>query len=205
MGVLLCINGTGILNRWMRDLAGEGRIYPEINDLAETVPEGSEGLRVLPFGNGAERMLNNRRLNAQIHHLDFNKHQREHMFRASQEGIAFSFRYGLDIMRDNSMNPQIIRASRTNLFLSDVFAQFFCNINQVGIEFYDGDGSYGAALGSGIGGLIYQDPQEAFQGREILKSIEPVQKSLYEDLYQDWKNILIQQLRIEEEHGFKIE
>jgi xylulokinase len=204
MGVLLCINGTGILNRWIRDLAGEGRIYSEINDLAETVQNGSEGLRVLPFGNGAERMLNNRRLNAQIHHLDFNKHHREHIFRASQEGIAFSFRYGLDIMRENSMNPQIIRASRTNLFLSDVFAQFFCNINQVGIEFYDGDGSYGAALGAGIGARIYRDPQEAFQGRESLKIMEPDQKSLYEDLYQDWKNILIHQLSIEEEKGMDL-
>lgn len=199
LGVLLCINGTGILNRWIRDLSGEGRNYSEINALANTVPEGSDGLMILPFGNGAERMLNNRVLSAQFHGLDLNKHHRAHVFRAAQEGIAFSFRYGLDILKENSMNPNIIRASKTNMFLSEVFTQFFSNINQVALEFYEGDGSYGAALGSGIGAQVYKDPIEAFQGRESIKRIDPSQSSFYEDLFMEWKELLKRQIKNEDE------
>src|SRR5690606_9572264 len=151
LGVLLCINGTGIQNSWLKKITAGRYGYPEINKYAAAVPIGSEGVQILPFGNGAERMLLNKTINAHIENLDFVRHDAAHLWRAAQEGIAFAFRYGMDIMRENGIQPEIIRAGHANLFLSPVFQQSFSGATGVGVELYDNDGSVGAALGAGIG------------------------------------------------------
>jgi xylulokinase len=127
LGVLLCINGTGSLYRWTKNLFGSSVSYLQMNELAHNAPLGSDGLRILPFGNGAERMLNNELVGVHFHNIDLNLHTQAHIFRAVQEGIACAFRYGVDIMRENGMNPTVIRAGKANLFLSDLFAQTFVN------------------------------------------------------------------------------
>jgi xylulokinase len=193
IGILLCINGVGIFNRWMKNIAG-GNTYAGLNEAAGNVPAGAEGLLALPFGNGAERMLNNQIIGGHFHNLDFNTHTTGHMVRAVQEGIAFSFRYGLDIMRENGMNPAVIRAGKANLFLSDVFTNSFANTNNVAVEFYEGDGSFGAAIGAGIGAGIYPDAAAASKNRKPVGSIEPQQANRYEELYQRWKELLKNQL-----------
>ena len=193
IGVLLCINGVGIFNRWIKNIAN-GITYSSLNEAAAEVPAGSEGLFALPFGNGAERMLNNQIVGGHFHNLDFNIHTTAHMVRAVQEGIAFSFRYGLDIMRENGVNPSVIRASKANLFLSDVFAQSFANVNNVAIEFYEGDGSFGAAIGAGIGSKIYADSKAASKNRKPIGIVKPQQVKKYEGLYQQWKELLKNQL-----------
>ena len=190
LGVLLCINGTGILNRWIKNIAGESMTYQQMNDTARTINAGSDGLIIFPFGNGAERMLNNKMVQAHLHNIDFNKHSSAHLFRAAQEGIAFAFRYGLDIMRENGMNPKIIRAGKANMFLSDVFTQSFVNVNNVAVEFYEGDGSFGAAIGAGIGAGIFADAASASKERKPIAVAEPQQTALYEELYAEWKEIL---------------
>jgi xylulokinase len=194
LGVLLCINGTGILNRWIKNMAGENMSYQQMNEAAAKINAGSDGLTIFPFGNGAERMLNNRRINAHLNNIDFNVHSNAHIFRAVQEGIAFAFRYGLDIMRDNGMNPQVIRAGKANMFLSDVFTQSFVNTNNVAVEFYEGDGSFGAAIGAGIGAGIFTNAAAASQKRKPIAIAEPKQSALYDDLYENWKKILKNQL-----------
>lgn len=190
LGVLLCINGTGILNRWMKGIAGRELSYNEINEAAKTVPAGSEGLLMLPFGNGAERMLNNRTIGAHIHNLDFNKHTAAHLYRAAQEGIAFAFRYGLDIMREAGIHPTVIRAGKANMFLSDVFAQSFVNATGVPVQLYNCDGSVGAAIGAGIGAGIYHSPEEAFTHFHPIETITPAHTDSYNDLYEQWKRNL---------------
>ena len=190
IGVLLCINGTGILNKWIRSITGGNVSYAEMNKQAATVATGSDGLFILPFGNGAERMLNNRMIGSHIHGIDFNKHTSAHLFRAAQEGIAFAFRYGLDIMRENGMNPQLIRAGKTNMFLSDVFRNAFVNATGVPVELYESDGSVGAALGAGIGVGFFKQSAEAFSRREVLDIIIPEQADLYNELYGRWKQVL---------------
>ncbi len=194
LGVLLCINGTGILNRWVKNIAGENMSYQQMNEAAAKINAGSDGLIIFPFGNGAERMLNNRRINAHLNNIDFNVHSNAHLFRAAQEGIAFAFRYGLDIMRENGMNPKVIRAGKANMFLSDVFTQSFVNANNVAVEFYEGDGSFGAAIGAGIGAGIFADAAEASKKRKPIAVTEPQQTALYEELYENWKEILKNQL-----------
>ncbi len=193
LGALLCINGTGILNRWVKNTAGQGLSYLQMNEAAKTVDAGSEGLQLLPFGNGAERMLGNKTIHAHIHNLDLNKHKNHHLFRATQEGIVFALRYGLDIMRENGMNPHVIRASKANMFLSDVFTQTFANVNNVALEFYEGDGSFGAAIGAGIGAGIFADASAA-TNRKAVSVILPQQTEMYNDLYQNWKILLNNQL-----------
>jgi len=194
LGVLLCINGTGILNRWIKNIAGGSLSYQQINDTAKSVQPGSEGLLILPFGNGAERMLNNKIIHSHIHNIDLNKHGQAHLFRAAQEGIAFAFRYGLDIMRENGMHPQVIRAGKTNMFLSDVFTECFVNILNIPVELYNCDGSVGAAIGSGLGAKIYSDTKEAFRHFEPIQLIKPDGNKRYDEYYDKWLLHLEKQL-----------
>lgn len=192
IGVLLNINGTGILNRWLRNITGDILSYERINDEAAKVEPGSKGIRIFPFGNGAERMLNNQVVNAQIEELDFNIHGRQHLYRAAQEGIAFAFRYGLDIMRSNGIYPKIIRAGKANMFLSNVFTQAFVNTTATPVELYEGDGSVGAAIGAGIGTGVYRNADEAFRHRSPKETIEVDSKKseVYDELYEQWKQAL---------------
>lgn len=194
IGVLLCINGTGIFNKWIKNIAGAHMTYDELNALARSVKPGSEGLFSIPFGNGAERILNNKIVGAQFCNVDLNLHSTSHLVRSVQEGIAFSFRYGLDIMRANGMDPQVVRASRANLFLSDVFTRAFADVNNVTVEFYEGDGSYGAAIGAGIGAGIFKDVTEAYAKRKPVGTVAPGEVELYDSLYQKWKSILAKHL-----------
>lgn len=193
LGVLLCINGTGSLNRWAKNVFSSGGSYRQMNDLASKIEVGAAGLRILPFGNGAERMLNNRLINAHIQGIDLNVHSPGHIFRAVQEGIAFSFRYGLDIMRSNGLNPTVIRAGKANLFLSDLFLETFVNSTGVPVELYQNDGSVGAALGSGIGAGIFSSAAEAFQNNRPIQLVEPTDAQRYEPFYQDWLSYLNRQ------------
>jgi xylulokinase len=190
LGVLLCINGTGILNRWIKNISGNQLSYSELNTAAATVEPGSNGLVILPFGNGAERMFENKILNSDIQHIDFNIHGTGHLVRAAQEGIAFAFRYGLDIMRSNGNQPKVIRAGKANMFLSDVFTESFVNATNVPVELYNCDGSVGAATGAGIGAGIFASAKEAFQNFKPLKLIEPTNAKLYDEFYDRWKSAL---------------
>ncbi|WP_316802750.1 xylulokinase [Pedobacter nototheniae] len=189
-GVLLCINGTGSMYRWAKDQFASKMSYTELNQLASKSPVGSKGLMVLPFGNGAERMLNNQYTGAQLIGINLNTHKQADIFRAVQEGIAFAFRYGLDIMRENGMKPKVIRAGKANLFLSDVFAQAFVDVTGIPLELHENDGSVGAALGAGIGAKIFTSAADAFTDHKIQKYIEPQNVNFYNEVYQDWKEIL---------------
>lgn len=192
LGMLLCINGTGILNRWVRDTIAPEMSYKQIDAQAAKIPAGSNGFRVLPFGNGAERMLNNKIIGAHFHGIDLNIHTRAHIFRAAQEGIAFAFRYGLDIMRENNMNPTVIRAGKANMFYSPVFTEAFVNATGVPVELYQSDGSIGAAIGAGIGAKAFANEQEAFSKMKPLQLIEPTNAAIYNALYEDWKKVLVE-------------
>lgn len=189
-GVLLCINGTGILNSWVKQTMGQSLSYSEINQLASSIPPGSEGLSILPFGNGAERIFNNRIIGSHFLNLNFNHHNRAHVFRAAQEGIAFAFRYGLDILRENGMNPSIIRAGIANMFQSKLFAQVFSNVTNTPVELYNNDGSVGAAIGAGIGSGAFASYDEAFEKMKVQETIEPESNHPYEELYNQWHHLL---------------
>ena len=193
LGVLLCINGTGILNAWMRrTVAPEGISYAEMNDLMAAVPIGSEGVSVIPFGNGAERVLENREIGASIHGVNFNKHGKAHLMRAAQEGIVFSFCYGMEIMREMGMDIQKIHAGRANMFLSDIFRQTLASTSGASIELLETDGSVGAAKGAGMGCGIYKDHDEAFASLKRLAVIEPdmARREEYLAAYEQWKKAL---------------
>lgn len=192
LGVLLCINGTGILNSWMKRIAGGGLDYPMMNDLAAGVKPGSDGLFILPFGNGAERVLKNRDINASLSGINFNCHGQSHLFRASQEGIAFTFRYGMEIMKETGIHPQVIRAGESNMFLSKVFRDVLSTVTGTVINLYNTDGSIGAARGAGIGCGYYTSTEEAFSGLRTVGQTEPDMSltGTYENIYQEWKDLV---------------
>jgi xylulokinase len=199
LGVLLCVNGCGIMNRYVKDNFSNGLSYTQMNEQASNIAIGSNGLNVLPFGNGAERMLNNKSKGAFIQSMDLNIHTSAHLFRATQEGIACALRYGLEIMRGNGIQPAVIRAGYANMFLSDVFTETFVNITGIPVELYKNDGSVGAALGAGIGAKIFGNATEAFAGAKKWKTIEPLtNNNAYQQLYQSWKKKLERQMLTEE-------
>ena len=185
LGVLLCINGAGISNAWTKRLLGDIS-YNEMDRLAASVPVGSDGLTILPFGNGAERLLGNRNIGAQIAGLDFNRHSRAHLCRAVQEGIVFSFMYGMEVMKETGIEIKTIRAGFTNMFMSDLFCQTLAGVSGSKIELYETDGSLGAARGAGIGAGIYSSFEEAFKTLEKRKEIFP-EVGIYVEAYSAWK------------------
>lgn len=193
LGVLLCINGTGILNSWIkRTVVPEGVSYAQMNDLAAQAPIGAGGVSILPFGNGAERMLQNNEVGCSINGVNFNLHNRNHIIRAAQEGIVFSFKYGIDIMKGMGMDVQKIHAGHANMFLSPIFRETLAGVTGATIELYDTDGSVGAAKGAGMGAGIYKDNNEAFATLEKLEVIEPKQSdaAAYADAYGRWVEYL---------------
>jgi len=192
LGVLLCINGTGILNAWMHRNVTPDISYAEMNDLAAQAPIGSDGVSIIPFGNGAERILQNRETGCSIHGLNFNKHSKAHLVRAAQEGIVFSFCYGMEVMQQMGMDIRNIHAGKANMFLSPLFRNTLASVSGATIELYDTDGSVGAAKGAGIGAGIYKNADEAFSTLEKLEVIEPdtANRQAYAEAYARWKQVL---------------
>jgi len=191
-GILLCINGTGIMNSWLHRNLCAGMSYDDMNASAQTAPAGSDGLRILPFGNGAERMLGNRAPGARIAGLDLVRHGQSHVLRAAQEGIAFSFRYGIDIMKGMGLCPRVIRAGRANLFLSPLFRQTLATVCGATLQLYDTDGSLGAARGAALGAGFYKNSEEAFGSLACTGSTEPRQEwaDALMEAYSDWQENL---------------
>ena len=196
LGVLLCINGTGCLNSWIHRNVAPELSYAEMNELAAKAPIGSDGVSIIPFGNGAERVLENRETGCSIHGINFNKHNRAHIIRAAQEGIVFSFCYGMEVMQDMGMDIHNIHAGKANMFLSQLFRQTLANTSGATIDLYETDGSVGAAKGAGMGCGIYKDNNEAFASLKKLVTIEPEPNMAqqYQEAYIRWKTILGKQL-----------
>jgi xylulokinase len=190
-GTLMCVNGTGILNSWLKHqlltVQDSGLSYDQMNELAATVPAGADGLTVLPYGNGAERTLENRNPGVAIRGLDLNRHSRAHLLRASQEGIVFALKYGLQIMEGMALKIGLVRAGAANMFLSPLFAEAFATIAEAEVQLYDTDGSQGAARGAGIGAGIY-DEESAFSGLNRVRTVAPNAALAvpYREAYQRW-------------------
>jgi xylulokinase len=192
LGVLLCINGTGSMNSWLKRNVAADLSYDQMNELSASVPAGAEGLKIIPFGNGAERITGNKDMGCVIEGLNFNRHDRAHVIRAAHEGIVYAFKYGMDIMEETGIKPAVIRAGHSNMFLSPVFRECLSSISNTAIELYNTDGSQGAARAAGLGAGIFVSQQEAFKGLEKIKTIEPdnnIQKPLL-DSFAEWTEIL---------------
>ena len=175
-----------------RIIAPDGMSYSEMNDMTASVPIGSDGVTVIPFGNGAERVLENKETGCSINGLNFNKHGKAHIMRAAQEGIVFSFCYGMEVMQQMGMDIRKIHAGRANMFLSDVFRKTLAGVSGATIELYETDGSVGAAKGAGMGCGIYKNHDEAFSTLKKLSVIEPdeAQRPEYLEAYSLWKENL---------------
>lgn len=199
-GVLLCVNGTGILNSWLKhNFAGDEEstlTYDQMNELASEAPVGSEGLVILPYGNGAERTLNNQNLGASVHGWNFNIHKKAHFLRAAQEGIVFALNFGLDIMRRMGIDVTTARAGNANMFLSPLFSTAFATVTKSTVQLYNTDGSQGAARGAGIGSGLYNSMDEAFVGLKPVMTVEPDDRLMgeYAEAYGNWEGILRREL-----------
>lgn len=190
LGILLCINGTGILNSWMKRTLAPECSYDTLNEIAAGVPIGSKGVSILPFGNGAERILGNKETGCSIHGINFNLTDKACLIRAVQEGIVFSFKYGIEIMEAMGLSVRKIHAGKANMFLSPVFREALAGVTGATIELYDTDGAVGAAKGAGIGAGIYANHDEAFSTLKKLEIIEPSHEAEYRTAYERWKSLV---------------
>ncbi len=192
LGVLLCINGTGALNAWLRKNVGADLDYESMNRLAGEVSIGSDGLVVMPFGNGAERVLGNRDIGCQVYGLNFQRHTRAHLLRAAQEGIVFALKYGMACMDDLGIELSAIKAGQTNMFHSPVFRDTFAGVTGATIELYETDGAEGAARAAGVGAGYYESFGDAFAGLRRLAVVEPDESKTdaYADAYRHWLRTL---------------
>ncbi len=192
-GVLLCINGTGILYRWLRsEVFGRTDSYENLNKMCRNITEGSDGLLTLPFGNGSERILENKIVSGTFSGIDYNKHTKAHIVRSALEGIVFAFRFGLDIMSENGLSINVVKVGHANLFLSEEFTQIFADVCNVKVLVHNTDGAQGAARGAGVGCGFFKGFEDAFNNLKIIKTVEPNEESRtkYEDIYTAWMDLL---------------
>jgi xylulokinase len=202
LGILLCVNGTGILNRWFRNTIGDWNStpisYAQMDREAQTAPAGSDGLRILPYGNGAERTLGNLSIGASVHGLDLTRHSRAHLLRAAQEGIVFALMNGIDIMRSMGLENRVVRAGDANMFKSRLFSEVFATLADSAVELYNTDGAQGAARGAGVGAGIYKTLGDAFASLAVVRRIEPDAKlkPAYTEAYENWKSICKNQVEL---------
>jgi len=191
LGILMCLNSTGILNSWIKNqFMGDDMSYEKMNEIASMSSSGSEGLLVFPFGNGAERILQNKNIGASFHNINFNIHHRSHTLRAMQEGIVFALNYGIEIMKGVGLEINIVKAGMANMLLSHIFRQTFADVSGARIELYNTDGAEGAARGAGLGSNYYKTRQEAFSKLEIVKEVHPEQNEQLLIAYKIWKKKL---------------
>lgn len=188
IGVLMCINGTGILNRWLKENFFPLNSYTDLNNFADKSEIGSKGLICFPFGNGSERIFNNKIIGGSFRNLDFNRHKKNEISRSVQEGIAFSMVYGLELLEIAGINPIKIKAGFSNMYLSSIFASTIVNASNVSIQLLESDGAYGAALGAGIGLQYYKSLYEGVNSIKIMSEVTPDQnRNKTREVYENWK------------------
>jgi len=190
IGKLLCINGAGIQYRWLlNNLAVES--YEEMNAFASKIPIGSDGVCILPFGNGAERMLNNKEVGARILNINLNNHNKSHMCRAALEGIAFSFVYGMEILKSDGIKINVMRVGNDNLFRSEIFANTIATLMETEIELYNTTGAIGAARAAGLHDGDFDKFGSYIMDNDHVKTFMPIKdKESYKKAYQNWKKEL---------------
>lgn len=188
IGVLLCINGAGMQYSWMKhQVALSGRKYDDMERMSASIPIGSDGLCILPFGNGAERILENKNINSQVINLQFNRHTRAHMYRAALEGVAFSFVYGINLLKDMGLEVSTLRVGNDNMFQSEIFSTTIASLLDCRIEVVETTGAIGAAKASGVGAGIYADLEEALGGIAPYMTFEPtLNRASCEQAYHFW-------------------
>lgn len=193
-GILGIINGSGILYQWLRKMVSLGNndlvSYDLLNAEAAKASPGSKDLRFYPFGNGVERIFNNKQANSGIENLNFNIHQPAHLIRSACEGIVFAMNYGFDVIKSMGSSGEVVRAGKGNLFLSPVFREIFCNTTQATLELYNTSGAEGAARGAAYGSGYFSSLDEAFGGLKCLERLEPTKdlSAQYQEIYENWKS-----------------
>ena len=196
MGKLLCINGTGIQYKWLREITNE-KEYNKMNKIMNDVPVGCEGLINFPFGNGSERIFNNKIIGSHFINLNFNKHGKAHLYRSAIEGIAFSFAYGIELMKEDQSIINVIKAGNDNLFQSTVFVETLCSIIDNNIQLYNTNGAIGAARASTIEGNNFDYFKKSIISNDLVKEYEPKKRNEeYILAYEKWKKELNKKIKI---------
>lgn len=190
IGKLLNINGAGILYRWLRTNLYDDS-YESMNLKANTVAIGSDGLMVIPFGNGAERMFYNKNIGTNFLNINLNIHSSAHLYRAALEGIAFAFVYGMECLKDDNVKIDVIRAGNDNLFRSELFSNTVATLIGHEIEIYNTTGAVGAARAVGLTDGDFKKFSENIEQNDHVKTYFPLQnKEAYIEAYQNWKKEL---------------
>ncbi|NPV08167.1 MAG: xylulokinase [Anaerolineae bacterium] len=189
--------GAGLSLRWFRDNFGECEVaaarwldtdpYDLLAREAEQAPLGCEGLLWLPYLMGERAPV----LDPEARGVLFGitaRHDRAMVVRAIMEGVTYSLRDSLDIMRKEMQVPvRQIRASgggaRSSLWRqmqADVFG-----VETVALHVAEGP-AYGvallAAVGAGLYGSVAEACRETLRVTEVLNPV-PEHSRAYESFY----------------------
>ena len=190
IGKLLNINGAGVQYRWLLNNIG-GESYERMNNKAAQIAIGSEGLVILPFGNGAERMFNNKNIGTHFLNMNLNIHTSSHLFRAALEGIAFSFVFGMECLKEDDATISVIRAGNDNLFRSEIFSNTVATLIGHEIEIYNTTGAVGAARAVGLIDGDFEKFGNKITQNDYVMTYKPAKENTpYIAAYQNWKKEL---------------
>lgn len=201
MGVML---SAGMSYEWLeKKLFNNSLDYPKLDQLAEEIEPGSEGLLFLPYLYG-ERTPHNDANARGVYFGISGKHDQRHFTRSVLEGVTFALKDSLELIKDKGVKVKEIRAigggaksSVWQQILADILGK---EINLLNVE--EGP-AFGAALIAGVGVGVYGSFTEAVSGIvKVQKTIVPriqntekynqyyqLYKKLYYSLKEDFKEL----------------
>jgi xylulokinase len=104
------------------------------------------------------------------------------------EGIAFSFVYGMEILKNDNAEIHVIRAGNDNLFRSEIFSNTVATLIGHEIEIYNTTGSVGAARACSLTDGDFEKFGESITKNDHVMTYMPLKnKEPYEKAYQNWK------------------
>ena len=187
MGVTLSAGGS--LSWWREALDGD---YDELVGAASDIPPGSEGLVFLPYLSGERTPHLDPKARGAFFGLTA-RHGVAHMTRAVMEGVIFSLRDSLEIMRDLDVPIEDMRATGGGA-RSELWRQLQADIYGTPIRrtVADEGPAYGAALLAGVASGTYADVNEATSvvrlREEITEPDSEISKT-YEEYYEVYRSL----------------
>ncbi len=188
MGVSLSAGGS---LRWWRDILGNAT-YEEMGLLAAQAPPGSEGLVFVPYLTGERSPHLDPLARGAFFGLS-SRHSAAHLTRAVMEGVAFSLRDSLDLMKELGEAPTQVRVTgggaRSDLWRQVLADVFDCRIVRTAS---DQGPAFGAALLASVAAGVHTNVEEACAGIELRADADdpdPARARIYAEYHAVYRSL----------------
>lgn len=162
--------GGGVMRWFEREFADYEREIKEkvgkssltqLNEIAENVAPGSDGVVFLPYMSGERSPIWNPDAKGVFYGLDFAK-TKGHMVRACMEGVALSLRHNLEVAEEAGAKAEVLRAmggSANSLLWTQIKSDV--TGKPIVVPSSDTATTLGAAILAGVGVGFYESYEEA--------------------------------------------